>query len=109
MVVLIDGDGAIFLPSLIAEGVEGGIKAGEILYTGIASNLDNRRFQHHVMVFLNKSGVIATLKRHGYSKSAAMFDEFIIGFNAALRRFCVIGVGESAAGDKIRGALFFSP
>lgn len=105
VVVLIDGDGAIFLPSLIAEGKKGGHEAASRLTEGIRAHLDPHQFQLHVYVFHNRRGLIATLKRCGHGEAAAVFDDFVVGFNQAAERFAMIDAGELKEGSdhKIRG------
>jgi hypothetical protein len=111
VVVLIDGDGAIFLPSLIAEGKQGGHEAASRLTTEIKAHLGPQQFKLHVYVFLNRRGLTVTLKRHGHVEAAAMFDEFLVGFNQAAERFAMIDAGELKEGSdhKIRGATLFLP
>ena len=103
--MLIDGDGAIFLPSLIAEGKKGGHEAASLLTGSIKSDLDPHQFQLHVHVFHNRRGLINTLKRAGYGDAAAMFDDFVVGFNQASERFAMIDAGELKEGSdhKMRG------
>jgi len=105
VVVLIDGDGAIFLPSLIAEGKKGGHEAASRLTESIKAYLDPHQFQLHVYVFHNRRGLIATLKRCGYGDAAIMFDDFVAGFNQAAERFAMIDAGELKEGSdhKMRG------
>ena len=105
MVVLIDGDGAIFLPSLIAEGKQGGHEAASRLADGIKARFERHQFQLHVYVFHNRRGLIATLKRCGHSEAAVMFDDFVVGFNQAAERFAMIDAGELKEGSdhKMRG------
>lgn len=105
VVVLIDGDGAIFLPSLIAEGKKGGHEAASRLTENIKAYLDLPQFQLHVYVFHNRRGLMATLKRCGYGDAATMFDDFVVGFNQAAERFAMIDAGELKEGSdhKMRG------
>jgi len=107
VVVLIDGDGAIFIPSLIAEGTQGGHEAASRLAKGIRSHLELRPFKLHVYVFHNRRGLTATLKRHGFSEAATMFDDFIVGFNQADEHFAIIDAGHYKEGsdNKIRAYL----
>jgi hypothetical protein len=105
VVVLIDGDGAIFLPSLIAEGKAGGHEAASRLAESIKAYLDPHQFQLHVYVFHNRRGLMATLKRCGHNEAAMMFDDFVVGFNQAAERFAMIDAGELKEGSdhKMRG------
>lgn len=103
--VLIDGDGAIFLPSLIAEGKKGGHDAATRLTEGIQAHFEPHKFQLHVYVFHNRRGLTAALRRGGHSEAAAMFDDFVVGFNQAAERFAMIDAGELKEGSdhKMRG------
>lgn len=105
VVVLIDGDGAIFLPSLIAEGKKGGHEAASRLTESIKAHLEPAKFQLHVYVFHNRRGLMNTLKRCGYPDAATMFDDFVVGFNQAAERFAMIDAGEIKEGSdhKMRG------
>lgn len=105
VVVLIDGDGAIFLPSLIAEGKKGGHEAATRLTEAIKAHLDPHQFQLHVYVFHNRRGLTATLKRCGHGEAAVMFDDFVVGFNQAAERFAMIDAGELKEGSdhKMKG------
>ena len=105
VVVLIDGDGAIFLPALIADGKKGGHEAASRLTESIKACLDPQPFQLHVYVFHNRRGLMATLKRCGYSEAAAAFDDFVVGFNQAAERFAMIDAGELKEGSdhKMKG------
>lgn len=105
VVVLIDGDGAIFLPSLIAGGKEGGHEAASRLTEKIQAHLAPHQFQLHVYVFHNRRGLMNTLKRCGHNAAAAAFDDFVVGFNQAAERFAMIDAGELKEGSdhKIRG------
>ena len=105
VVVLIDGDGAIFLPSLIVEGKKGGHEAASRLTESIKAHPDLHPFQLHVYVFHNRRGLTATLKRCGYGDAAIMLDDFVVGFNQAAERFAIIDAGELKEGSdhKMRG------
>ena len=108
VVALIDGDGAIFLPSLIAEGKRGGHEAASLLAESIKAYLEPYhpyQFHLHVYVFHNRRGLIVTLKRCGYGDAAAMFDDFVVGFNQSAERFAMIDTGELKEGTdhKMRG------
>ena len=107
VVVLIDGDGAIFLPSLIADGKKGGHDAASRLSERIKAHLGPVQFKLHVYVFHNRRGLMATLKRCGHHDAAAMFDDFVVGFNQAAERFAMIDAGELKEGSdhKMRGML----
>jgi len=106
-VVLIDGDGAIFHPSFIEEGRRGGREAAARLTKEIKAHLEPHQFKLHVHVFHNRRGLMTTLKRHGYNEAAALFDDFVVGFNQAAERFAIIDAGELKEGSdhKIRACL----
>jgi len=105
VVVLIDGDGTIFLPALIADGKKGGHEAASRLTESIKACPDTQPFQLHVYVFHNRRGLMATLKRCGYAEAAAAFDDFVVGFNQAAERFAMIDAGELKEGSdhKMKG------
>jgi len=107
VVALIDGDGAIFLPSLMAMGKEGGHVAALKLTESINRYLAPNQFQLHVYVFHNKRGLSNTLKRSGQHEASSKFEDFIVGFNQAAERFAIIDAGELKEGSdhKIRGVL----
>ena len=107
VVVFIDGDGAIFLPSLIVDGKHGGHEAASRLTENIKAYLEPQQFQLQVYVFHNRRGLITTLKRSGYADAAVMFDDFVVGFNQAAERFAMIDAGELKEGSdhKMRGVL----
>ena len=107
VVVLIDGDGAIFHPSFIADGKKGGHRAASRLSESVKAypDLDSHQFQLHVYVFHNRRGLITTLRRSGYDAAANAFDDFVVGFNQAAERFAMIDAGELKEGSdhKMRG------
>ena len=109
--VLIDGDGTVFLPSLIAEGKHGGRKAGGLLSKSIGSYFPGQLFKLHVYVFLHKSGLAGALIRNKHKNSANKLEEFLIGFNQTASLFSAIdvGKGKEAADNKMRGAHLFLP
>ena len=94
VVVLIDGDGAIFLPSLIVEGKRGGHEAASRLTESIKAHLVPHQFHLQVYVFYDRRGLMRTLKRCGYGEAAVMLDDFVIGFNRAGERFAMVDAGE---------------
>ena len=110
VVVLIDGDGTVFLPTLIAEGEQGGHEAASRLTTGIESYVGDQQSELHVYVFLKKSDLTSALKCHGHNNSSDKLDEFIMGFNEAYNLFSMVDVGaKKTADNKIRGAHLFLP
>ncbi|EPQ59338.1 hypothetical protein GLOTRDRAFT_125643 [Gloeophyllum trabeum ATCC 11539] len=108
VVCLIDGDGTIFAPSLLAQGREGGRAAARQLTESIHKYLSELNQFHEaqlwVYVFFNKSGLLGTLQRVGLRDEAQSFEEFMIGFNQAGERFLMVDVGNAkeAADAKIR-------
>ena len=114
VVVLIDGNGVIIHPSLIAKGNEGGRQAALRLITEIASYLKPQQFKLRVYVFLHKRGLLKALENHGYIQSAEKFDDFIKGLNEAndvVEYFAIIETGdpEEASYNKMRGMPWFQP
>ncbi|KAJ3575153.1 hypothetical protein NP233_g1285 [Leucocoprinus birnbaumii] len=65
VVVLLDGDGAIFQPQLIALGQAGGQKAAALLLDGVKERMlslgGTRNLQTSVYIFYNKQGLTKTL------------------------------------------------
>jgi hypothetical protein len=106
---LLDGDGAIFNPQLIAQGQTGGHAAAQRLLDSILQHLVStygmKHYQIWVYVFLNKRGLSDTFGRAGLATARARFDEFIWGFNQAAERFIMLDVGSAkeAADAKIKG------
>ncbi|KAJ2915292.1 hypothetical protein MD484_g5148, partial [Candolleomyces efflorescens] len=108
LVVLIDGDGAIFDLELIAQGEEGGHKAASLLSEGIAKHLPNHNgHQLWVYVFLNKRGLSETFDRVSEHQARSKLDDFMIGFNQSTERFIMVDVGSAkeAADSKIKVLL----
>lgn len=114
MVVLIDGDGAIFTPELISQGAVGGHIAAEQLSNGVyhymTETVDGgpQQYQVWAYVFLNKRGLVEALGRYGHPSAKTKFDEFAMGFNQATERFVMVdvGSGKEAADAKIKGTVF---
>uniref|UniRef100_A0A4Q2D3G1 DUF7923 domain-containing protein n=1 Tax=Candolleomyces aberdarensis TaxID=2316362 RepID=A0A4Q2D3G1_9AGAR len=108
LVVLIDGDGAIFNLDLIAQGQAGGHRAALMLSEGIMRHLPNRNtHQLWVYVFLNKRGLSDAFSRFSGQQARLKLDDFMIGFNQSTERFIMVDVGgaKEAADAKIK-ALF---
>nr|GAT54009.1 predicted protein [Mycena chlorophos] len=106
VVALIDGDGAIFTDDLIGQGRAGGTAAAHKLSKFLLDSL-NGKYGHHayqlwVYVFYNKRGLANAL---GFVDGC--FDEFVVGFNQATRRFIMadVGDGKEAADAKIKAHL----
>ncbi|KAF9534146.1 hypothetical protein CPB83DRAFT_803828 [Crepidotus variabilis] len=109
VIVLIDGDGAIFNPQLVAQGQAGGHIAAQKLSDSIISHLTtnygSNPYQLRVYIFLNKRGLSETLARVGLMPGRHKFEDFIAGFNQAAERFIMLDVGSAkeAADAKIKG------
>ncbi|KAF9451615.1 hypothetical protein P691DRAFT_698817 [Macrolepiota fuliginosa MF-IS2] len=111
VVVLLDGDGAIFVPQLIALGQSGGHKAATMLSDSIKEyilSLDEiRQFQLSVYIFFNRRGLLYTLNRCSYHSARLRLEDFVTGFNQATERFIMVDVGsdKEAADAKIKAFL----
>ncbi|KAJ2915291.1 hypothetical protein MD484_g5147, partial [Candolleomyces efflorescens] len=111
LVVLIDGDGAIFNLDLIAEGQNGGHKAASKLSDAVMQHLPGRNsLQLWVYVFLNRRGLSDTfvrVSRLSANIARQKLDDFIVGFNQAAERFIMVDVGNAkeAADAKIKAVL----
>ncbi|KXN86378.1 hypothetical protein AN958_10240 [Leucoagaricus sp. SymC.cos] len=111
VVVLLDGDGAIFKPQLISSGQAGGRKAAALLLESIKEHVSSlgelHQFQTSVYIFFNKRGLAETLSRCGHPSARVRFEEFISGFNQATERFMMVDVGsdKEAADSKLRAFL----
>ncbi|XP_006460197.1 hypothetical protein AGABI2DRAFT_191961 [Agaricus bisporus var. bisporus H97] len=108
VVVLLDGDGAIFTPQLIALGQSGGhqaaIKLSDSIKDHILSLDEIDQFQLSVFVFFNKKGLFDTFYRCSFHSAKARLDDFVAGFNQASDRFVMVdvGSGKEAADSKIK-------
>ncbi|KAF8558842.1 hypothetical protein OG21DRAFT_1404128, partial [Imleria badia] len=108
VICLLDGDGTIFNPDLIAQGQEGGLEAARLLTESVrhflTSDLRHEKFHLWVYLFYNKRGLLETFSRVGLSPARLKFDDFIIGFNQAAERFLMVDVGggKEAADAKIK-------
>ena len=100
---LIDGDGAIFLKSLVSQGREGGLKAARTLRDSIDASLSlETPSTVWIYAFMNKRGLTGPL-----GVSDIVMDEFISGFNQAEgRTFAIdIGYGKETADARVRGEI----
>ncbi|KAG6878105.1 hypothetical protein C0993_012109 [Termitomyces sp. T159_Od127] len=110
VVALLDGDGAIFSPDLIAQGRVGGHAAAQKLSDYIlqylTSSFGANQYQLWVYVFFNKRGLVDTFWRVGNITAKSRFDDFVMGFNQAAEKFLMVDVGDTkeAADAKIKGA-----
>jgi hypothetical protein len=114
IVILIDGDGAIFDLDLIAKGIPGGQEAAVQLETGVMEYIrrhvqEGIQYQLWAYVFLDKHGVTKALRYSptGKPEAAGALSEFMVGFCQANQRFMVVDVGgeKEAADAKITGSL----
>ncbi|KAL1735852.1 hypothetical protein EV714DRAFT_243168 [Schizophyllum commune] len=110
IVVLVDGDGAIFDDDLIVRGQDGGHNAAQRLRLSIASHLKETQgdvaYQIWVYVFFNKRGLSETFNNIGLI-GFKEFDDFVLGFNKSSERFIMVDVGNTkeAADAKLRALL----
>ncbi|KAJ2915269.1 hypothetical protein MD484_g5150, partial [Candolleomyces efflorescens] len=115
IVILIDGDGAIFDLDLIAKGIPGGHEAGMKLEAGVMKHIhrhgvqEGYQYQLWAYIFLDKHGVTKALRYSptGKPEAAGALSEFMVGFCQANERFMVIDVGgeKEAADAKITGSF----
>ncbi|KAJ3569508.1 hypothetical protein NP233_g5002 [Leucocoprinus birnbaumii] len=112
LVMIIDGDGAIFDRELISLGRKGGENAARDLADHVQnyfkSNDSSQFFQSRVYIFFNKQGLGKALRTKGHLEDApAKLDEFQIGFNTASPRFLMVDVGggKEAADHKVKAFL----
>lgn len=106
IIILIDGDGAIFNLDLIAKGMRGGREAGEQLAAGVAKYLPSQEGrQFWAYVFLNRQGLAYALRIDSKPQAAGKLGAFMIGFSQANQRFMMVDVGgeKEAADAKITG------
>ncbi|KZT02748.1 uncharacterized protein LAESUDRAFT_738628 [Laetiporus sulphureus 93-53] len=112
---LIDGDGNIFSPELLAMGQVGGRQAAMLLTKGITDYLDSidspddamlGRAQFWLTIYCNKSGLQEALTQNDVC-TAEQFEAFFIGFNQATPLFSMVDVGngKEAADAKIKEFL----
>ncbi|KAJ7068901.1 hypothetical protein B0H15DRAFT_139397 [Mycena belliarum] len=111
IVMLLDGDGAIFSAQFIAQGQKGGHAAAQRLadatFQHIAGTYGPRVLQLWVYVFFNKRGLLDAFRRAGLAALAGKFDDFVMGFNQATERFLMVDVGttKEAADAKLKAYL----
>ncbi|KAJ7663890.1 hypothetical protein DFH06DRAFT_1042083 [Mycena polygramma] len=108
VVMLLDGDGAIFSTEFIRQGQKGGHAAAQLLSDStlqlIAANYGPRPVQLWVYVFFNKRGLIETFRRAHFTGLINKFEDFVMGFNQAAERFLMVDVGNTkeAADAKLK-------
>lgn len=109
IVVLLDGDGAIFSSYLIVQGQAGGHLAAQMLSDSVGQHLTTTHgsnpYQLWVYVFYNKRGLMDTFGRAGLALAKLKFEDFVTGFNQSAERFLMVDVGSAkeAADAKIKG------
>ncbi|CAL1701466.1 unnamed protein product [Somion occarium] len=104
VICLIDGDGAIFSLVQVAKGQAGGQTAAAKLTESIRQYLPSDHYQLSVWVFLNKGGLLETLRKCGKEDARRNLEDFIKGFNQAADRFLMVdvGSGKEAVDAKIK-------
>ncbi|KAJ7233074.1 hypothetical protein C8J57DRAFT_1196042 [Mycena rebaudengoi] len=108
VVMLLDGDGAIFSPQLISQGQRGGHLAAEMLSDStsqhLIANYGPRAYQLWAYIFFNKRGLMDTFRRVGLVFLMNKFEDFVAGFNQATERFLMVDVGtaKEAADAKLK-------
>lgn len=111
MLVLIDGDGMIFLNHLVQKGLGGGKEAAAVLYNAIVTYIERETetipLTSRVLcrVYANVKGLAETLVRAGIIEEVSQFEEFVRGFTngRTLFDFIDVGPGKDRADDKIIG------
>lgn len=113
ILVLIDGDGALFTDELLSKGREGGKTAASrvrqmaleqaALRTGKSADTSVSVLCH---IFTNKSGLANTFADHGIVEPS-IFDEFCHGFNQASPLFTLTDVGSGKVSSFIPPFLLF--
>ncbi|EKM61021.1 uncharacterized protein PHACADRAFT_168384 [Phanerochaete carnosa HHB-10118-sp] len=112
---LIDGDGNIFSPQLIRDGLAGGRRAAKVLTQGLTEHMASLdpghggsagRGEIWLTIYCNKKGLTEALTANDLC-TAEQFDQFVMGFNQAtpLFSFVDVGVGKEAADSKIKEFL----
>lgn len=110
---LLDGDGAIFDPALIAQGLQGGHEAAKRLHESVLTYLTEmygpNPYRLWVHIFFNKRGLVETLGRFGHHGAKGNFENFAMGFNQGAESFVMVDVGnlKEAADAKIKGTKTF--
>ncbi|KAJ6568366.1 hypothetical protein DFH09DRAFT_1155218 [Mycena vulgaris] len=108
VVMLLDGDGAIFSAQFIGQGQKGGHAAAQLLANSIfqylVTSYGPRVLQLWVYVFFNRRGLTDTFRRAGLKALISKFDDFVMGFNQATERFLMVDVGNTkeAADAKLK-------
>ncbi|KAL2759873.1 hypothetical protein ACRALDRAFT_2038636 [Sodiomyces alcalophilus JCM 7366] len=108
VLILIDGDGLIFLEELVRQGMEGGKKAAYALRAEIAGHYGKLADDVEVIakVCANLAGLARAMRRHGCVENDSEFKDFTLGFTQAKASFDFIDVGhgKERADSKIKEA-----
>lgn len=110
VLVLLDGDGYAFRPSLIFEGRKGGVKAAELLAHSVWKTLGYRTdYRMSVYLICNKEGLAKHLSMGGITKGTtketrrALLEDFWQGFQEPLSNFVVdSGRAKESADHKLK-------
>ncbi|KAK0741915.1 hypothetical protein B0T21DRAFT_121554 [Apiosordaria backusii] len=106
VVVLIDGDGLIFKPELIQQGLAGGKKAAYALRSAILGQCGPHGNEIGVLaqVYLNLAGLSKAMRRDGCLDNESNLKEFSLGFTQAKATFDFVDVGhgKERADNKIK-------
>ncbi|KAK4180728.1 hypothetical protein QBC36DRAFT_15424 [Triangularia setosa] len=106
VVVLIDGDGLIFKPELIQQGLAGGKKAAYALRSAILGQCGPHGSEIGVLaqVYLNLAGLSKAMRRDGCLENEHSLKEFTLGFTQAKATFDFVDVGhgKERADNKIK-------
>ncbi|KAK4640087.1 hypothetical protein QC761_603850 [Podospora bellae-mahoneyi] len=106
VVVLIDGDGLIFKPELIQQGLAGGKKAAYALRSAILGQCGPHGNEIGVLaqVYLNLAGLSKAMRRDGCLENESNLKDFTLGFTQAKATFDFVDVGhgKERADNKIK-------
>ncbi|KAK0670890.1 hypothetical protein QBC41DRAFT_220654 [Cercophora samala] len=106
VVVLIDGDGLIFKPELIQQGLAGGKKAAYALRSAILGQCGPHGNEIGVLaqVYLNLAGLSKAMRRDGCLENESSLKDFTLGFTQAKATFDFVDVGhgKERADNKIK-------
>ena len=111
--VLIDGDGCIFNPKFLRQGLLGGELVGELLLQKIHDHFNDCRFlgqrgwQIIVRIFANVEGLAGALKKCGRVSESTLLSSFVVGLTHSdpYIDFVDVGPTKEAADFKIKALL----
>ncbi|KAF1941492.1 hypothetical protein EJ02DRAFT_347714 [Clathrospora elynae] len=109
VMVLIDGDGMIFLDELIRDGEQGGRRAASQLHASIQQYIENEANDTPIAsrvvcrIYANVRGLGDVLVRAGAIEEIGQFEDFVRGFTRGktLFDFIDVGAGKDRADEKI--------